>query len=118
MTIHKSQGLTLPRVVIDVGDDERATGQTFVALMRVRHPSHVVFDPMPPKARLTKVMAGKKQLYDRKQHEKLLRSFDETTKRRYASLGPPPSEAGQASKQRSAPPLGVTDRCTGRLKYL
>ena len=36
MTIHKSQGQTLSRVVIDLGKAERAVGCSFVALSRVR----------------------------------------------------------------------------------
>ena len=48
VTIHKAQGLTLDRALIDAGSDERAMGQLFVALTRVRHPDHVAFSPMPP----------------------------------------------------------------------
>ncbi len=36
LTVHKSQGLTLDKVVADVGDREMASGLTFVAFSRVR----------------------------------------------------------------------------------
>ena len=45
VTIHKSQGLTLDKVVIDVGEKELSTGLTFVACSRVRHLEDLLFDP-------------------------------------------------------------------------
>lgn len=45
VTIHKAQGLTLDKVVIDVGKKEFSSGLTFVACSRVRHLSDVLFDP-------------------------------------------------------------------------
>lgn len=43
MTIHKSQGLTLPKIKIDIGAKELAIGLTYVALSRVRELSDIVF---------------------------------------------------------------------------
>ena len=37
ITIHKSQGLTLDKAVIDIGDRERAAGASYVALSRLRN---------------------------------------------------------------------------------
>ena len=43
LTVHKAQGLTLPRVLYDPNEDERpGVGLTFVAMTRVRHPHHLV----------------------------------------------------------------------------
>ncbi|CAN0309563.1 unnamed protein product, partial [Laminaria digitata] len=36
VTIHKSQGCSLDRVVVDIGRNERTDGQTFTALSRCR----------------------------------------------------------------------------------
>lgn len=36
ITIHKSQGLTLDKIVVDIGAQERAIGLSYVALSRVR----------------------------------------------------------------------------------
>lgn len=36
LTIHKAQGLTLDKVRVDIGDKENCSGQTYVALSRVR----------------------------------------------------------------------------------
>ena len=92
VTIHKSQGLTLDRVVIDAGSDERAMGQLFVALTRVRHPSHVAFYPMPTQERLTTLIARKGSLAERKKHEReVLRGLAVNTAKRYAHLNPPDS---------------------------
>jgi ATP-dependent exoDNAse (exonuclease V) alpha subunit len=45
VTIHKSQGLTLDKVVVSLGDRELALGITYVALSRVRHFEDIMFDP-------------------------------------------------------------------------
>ena len=47
MTIHKSQGQTLDKAVIDIGDKERTVGLTFVALSRLRQLNHCLIQPMP-----------------------------------------------------------------------
>ncbi|KAK3288081.1 hypothetical protein CYMTET_4435 [Cymbomonas tetramitiformis] len=59
VTIHKAQGLTLNRVVIDVGDDERSVGLLFVALTRVRRPTHLAFHPFPDECRITTTISRK-----------------------------------------------------------
>ena len=48
VTIHKAQGLTLDKVVIDVGKKEFSCGLTFVACSRVRHLTDLLFDPPFP----------------------------------------------------------------------
>ncbi len=48
VTIHKAQGLTLDKVVIDVGKKEFSCGLTFVACSRVRQLSGLLFDPPFP----------------------------------------------------------------------
>ena len=45
VTIHKSQGLTLDKAVIDVGKKEFSTGLTFVACSRVRQLNDLLFVP-------------------------------------------------------------------------
>ena len=45
VTIHKSQGLTLDKVVIDVGKKEFSPGLTFVACSRVRQLEDLLFSP-------------------------------------------------------------------------
>ena len=47
MTIHKSQGQTMTKAVIDIGDKERAAGCTFVALSRLKTLSGLLIQPMP-----------------------------------------------------------------------
>lgn len=48
VTIHKSQGLTLDKVVIDVGKREFKSGLPFVACSRVRNLSDLLFSPPFP----------------------------------------------------------------------
>ena len=45
MTIHKAQGLTLSKAVIDVGLKEFCTGLTFVACTLVRSLTDLMFNP-------------------------------------------------------------------------
>ncbi|PKY46626.1 hypothetical protein RhiirA4_191897 [Rhizophagus irregularis] len=45
ITIHKSQGLTLQKVVIDIGKKEYAAGQSFVTILRVRAFKDILFSP-------------------------------------------------------------------------
>ena len=59
MTIHKSQGQTLSKVVIDLGRSERAAGCSFVAVSRVRSIRDVAFDPCMSFDRLLKIGACK-----------------------------------------------------------
>ena len=48
VTIHKAQGLTLDKVVIDVGKKEFSCEQTFVACSRVHRLTDMLFDPPFP----------------------------------------------------------------------
>ena len=46
LPIHKSQGLTLPKVWIDIGKSERIAGVSYVAISRVRSLASCVIEPM------------------------------------------------------------------------
>ena len=48
VTIHIAQGLTLDKVVVDIGKKEFSTGLTFVACSRVRQLRDLLFDPPFP----------------------------------------------------------------------
>ena len=43
ITVHKSQGLTLPKIRIDIGNKEFAAGLSFVAVSRVRSLNDICF---------------------------------------------------------------------------
>ncbi len=45
ITVHKSQGLTLKKAIIDLGDKEFTAGLTFVAVSRVRALEDLLFKP-------------------------------------------------------------------------
>ena len=45
ITVHKSQGLTLQKAMIDLGDREFAAGLSFVAISRVRTLEDILFKP-------------------------------------------------------------------------
>ena len=46
LTIHKSQGLTLPKAWIDIGKSERTAGVSYVAISRVKSLASCVIEPM------------------------------------------------------------------------
>ena len=46
LTIHKSQGLTLPRCWVDVGKNESVLGITYVAISRVKTLSSLIVEPV------------------------------------------------------------------------
>ena len=64
VTIHKEQGLTLDKVVIDVGKKEFSSGLTFVACSRVRHLADLLFDPPFPFQRVAN-LAKSRRLQER-----------------------------------------------------
>ena len=46
LTIHKSQGMTLPKVWIDIGKTERTAGVSYVAISRAKTLASCVIEPM------------------------------------------------------------------------
>ena len=78
VTIHKSQGLTLNKVVIDVGKREFTCGLTFVACSRVRHLADLLFSPPFPFQRLASIK-NNKCLCERKQEDHRLLSMQQTS---------------------------------------
>ena len=55
ITIHKCQGLTIHRAVLDIGDKEFASGLAYVALSRVKSLNDLTFQPMPKFSRLNAI---------------------------------------------------------------
>ena len=73
LTIHKSQGLTMPKAVIDIGDKEQTAGISFVALSRVKNIGDLLLQNFPMQ-RLRDV-ANNLQIAQRKQEETRLRAL-------------------------------------------
>ena len=74
VTIHKSQGLTLDKVVIDVGKREFSTGLTFVACSRVRQLQDLLFTPPFPFQRLAN-LSKSSRLEERQDDDRRLQSL-------------------------------------------
>ena len=74
ITIHKSQGMTLDKAVIDVGKKEFSTGLTFVACSRVRHLKDLLFVPPFPFQRVSN-LAASKRLKERLHEDKRLQQL-------------------------------------------
>ncbi len=71
VTIHKSQRLTLDKVVVDVGKKEFSAGLTFVACSRVRQLQDQLFVPQFPYQRLDN-LANSQHLIKRIQEDERL----------------------------------------------
>ena len=78
VTIHKSQGLTLDKAVLDIGKKEFCAGLTFVAISRVRCLTDVLFSPPFTYQRLNN-LSKSKRMVERKQEEQHLLSLQTTT---------------------------------------
>ena len=76
-TIHKSQGKTLDKVVIDLGTTERCSGMTLVALSRVRKLQHLLLRPFSYE-RLKKINKAKPLQSIRNAIQRLQTKFQQT----------------------------------------
>ena len=72
VTIHKSQGLTLDKAVVNIGQSERSAGLSFVAMSRVRSSGDLRLVPFA-KDRLTKIAANKNVKKRKEMDERLRR---------------------------------------------
>ena len=77
MTIHKSQGLTLSKAEIDLGDSEKISGLSYVALSRVRALGDLVLHPMSFD-RLSKIRNSKGFQFRIDEEERLFKLAKET----------------------------------------
>ena len=81
MTIHKSHGQTLPKVVVDLGKGEKVAGCTLVATSRVRSINDIVFQPMTFDH--LRVIGRNKNMQKRIEEERRLMFLSEQTLRKY-----------------------------------
>ena len=77
MTIHKSQGQTLHRAIIDIGEKERTAGLTFVALSRLKRLDNAIIQPMTYE-RLVSISKSK-QMATRIKEEQYLQHLHDAT---------------------------------------
>jgi ATP-dependent exoDNAse (exonuclease V) alpha subunit len=77
LTIHKSQGLTLPKAWIDIGKSERTAGVSYVAISRVKSLTSCVIEPMTYE-RLTSLRSSANLQY-RLEEENRLDQLTQTT---------------------------------------
>ena len=60
--IHKCQGMTLPKVVVDIGKKEQSAGSTFVAISRVKRIQDLAFSTTYPLSRLQSIKNGSRMV--------------------------------------------------------
>ena len=79
MTIHKSQGQTMNRVVIDLGKNEQSLGTTFVALSRVKNYKDFIIAPFSLE-RLQKISRSSNLKPRMEEEKRILDIFQNTMK--------------------------------------
>ena len=84
VTIHKAQGLTLGKVVIDIDKKEFSAGLTFVACSRVHHLTDLLFNPPFPFQRVAN-LANSRRLQERLLEDAKLLLLDRNTIQRHLS---------------------------------
>ena len=70
LTIHKSQGLTLPKAWIDIGKSERTAGISYVAISRVKPLASCFIEPMTYQ-RLTSLKSSANLQYSLEEENRL-----------------------------------------------
>ena len=70
ITIHKSQGLTLSKAIIDIGRTEKVAGLAYVTLSRVKALSDLLIEPTSHE-RLLAVKLSNNFIYRRKEEEEI-----------------------------------------------
>ena len=78
LTIHKSQGLTLPKAWIDIGKSERTAGVSYVAISRVKTLASCVIEPMTYE-RLTSLKSSANLQYRLEEENRLDHLAHDTT---------------------------------------
>jgi ATP-dependent DNA helicase PIF1 len=80
MTIHKSQGLTLEKAWINIGQTEKTAGISYVAISRVRSLSSAIIEPMSFE-RLTSLKKSATLKYTLEEERRLDKLFENTLQR-------------------------------------
>ena len=114
VTIHKAQGLTMDKVVVDVGKKEFSAGLTFVACSRVRHLSDLAFVRPFDYQRLS-TLASSRRVIDRRLEDTRLRLMEEAAfPSSTISTSPPPSVPSPPSDSSSpkTPSLLPSSECS------
>ena len=84
ITIHKSQGLTIDKAVVDLGPNESVLGLTYVALSRVRSLDDLFIEPFSfDRLQLVK---KSKNFNNRQEEEERLDELDKITSIQFDSL--------------------------------
>ena len=74
ITIHKSQGQTLDKIILDLGAKEFAQGLTYTAISRATKLENIAFDKFPPQDRIMSIFRSdrfKERLLEEKRLSKL-----------------------------------------------
>lgn len=77
VSIHRSQGITLEKAMVDIGDREFQTGLTYVALTRVKTLKGLLIKPSFNIDRLTKINNSRSMVGRRDELQRLMNVANE-----------------------------------------
>ena len=81
ITIHKSQGQTLDKIILNIGEKKYASGLTYTALSRAKKIENIAFDPFPYINRIRKIVKGKRFNNRLEEEKRLLKKQEERLKK-------------------------------------
>ena len=81
ITIHKSQGQTLDKIILNIGEKKYASGLTYTALSRAKKIENIAFDPLPYINRIRKMFKGKRFNNRLEEEKRLLKKQEERLKK-------------------------------------
>ena len=67
ITIHKSQGQTMDKIILNLGNREFATGLTYTALSRAKELKNIAFEPFPELDRIANL--SKSAMFQNRRNE-------------------------------------------------
>ena len=80
ITIHKSQGQTMDKIILNLGNREFATGLTYTALSRAKELENIAFEPFPLLERIAN-LSKSKMFQNRLNEENRLKTIEAERKR-------------------------------------
>ena len=83
LTIHKSQGMSLDKIMVNLGNREYSLGLTYVALSRGKKISNVALDPFPEFTRFTRMFTKPGFIQRKEEDNKSAKREEETLAKGY-----------------------------------
>ena len=81
ISIHKIQGQTLDKIIVNIGEKEFAAGLTYTALSRAKKLENIAFENFPDLRRIRNIFKGKRFINRLEEEKRLLKKHKERPKK-------------------------------------